>query len=90
MITTILNGNNIAIESGNITVFNYDAATREYLDNSKEFLVIGVRVPAHSCVEQPLTERQGYTICRSANLACWEYLSDYIGKISYGIKAIEQ
>ncbi|NRN29208.1 hypothetical protein [Photorhabdus heterorhabditis] len=57
MITTILDGNNIFIGPGNITVFNYDVVTGEYLDNSKKFLIIGIEIPVRSGVEWLLTER---------------------------------
>ena len=40
-----LNSNFIAIVAGDITVFNYDGETREYLSSSVEYLAVGVGIP---------------------------------------------
>lgn len=48
-----LNSEFIATVAGDITVYNYDGETREYLSSSVEFLAAGVGLPAHSCTDAP-------------------------------------
>ncbi|HCT1703108.1 TPA: tail fiber assembly protein, partial [Escherichia coli] len=45
-----LNSELIATEAGDITVFNYDGETREYISASTEYLAVGVGIPAYSCL----------------------------------------
>ncbi|MBS8952580.1 tail fiber assembly protein, partial [Escherichia coli] len=44
-----LNSELIATVAGDVTVFNYDSKTREYLSTSTEYLAVGVGIPACSC-----------------------------------------
>lgn len=46
----VLNNELIAIKAGDITVYNYDGETREYISTSTEYLAIGVGIPACSCL----------------------------------------
>lgn len=46
-----LNQDMIATMAGEITVFNYDGETREYLSSYVEYLAVGVGIPANSCVD---------------------------------------
>lgn len=78
-----LNDGLIATIAGNITVFNFDGETREYLSSSVEYLAVGVGVPANSCVEVPGEARAGYAICRTKDLTTWEYIPDHRGKTVY-------
>ena len=48
-----LNQDMIATVAGEITVFNYDGETREYLSSSVEYLPVGVGIPAKSCIDSP-------------------------------------
>ncbi|HDL6664829.1 TPA: tail fiber assembly protein [Escherichia coli] len=80
-----LNHELIATIAGNITVFNFDGETREYLSSSVEYLAVGVGVPANSCVEVPGEARAGYAICRTQDLTTWEYIPDHRGKTVYSI-----
>ncbi|ENZ2120822.1 tail fiber assembly protein, partial [Salmonella enterica] len=61
-----LNNELIATEAGDITVFNYDDETREYLSSSVEYLAVGVGIPASSCTDAPGEGREGFAICRTA------------------------
>ncbi|ELR4845795.1 tail fiber assembly protein, partial [Escherichia coli] len=45
-----LNSELIATAAGNITVYNYDCETREYISTSTEYLAVGVGIPACSCL----------------------------------------
>lgn len=81
MDNAVLNSELIATKAGNITVYNYDGETREYISTSNEFLAIGVGIPAYSCLDAPGTHKAGYAICRSMDLNSWEYVPDHRGEI---------
>ncbi|HBV2907627.1 tail fiber assembly protein [Citrobacter freundii] len=78
-----LNNEFIAVESGNITVFNFDIETREYLSSTIEFLAVGVGVPANSCIDMPGKSKKGLAICRTKDLNEWEYIADHRGESVY-------
>ena len=73
----------IATVAGDITVFNYDGETREYLSSSVEYLAVGVGVPANACTEAPGEAKAGSAICRTADLTAWEYVADHRGETVY-------
>ncbi|MCV5169194.1 tail fiber assembly protein, partial [Escherichia coli] len=73
----------IAVQEGNIIVYNYNSETREYISASTEFLAVGVGIPAYSCLDAPGTHKAGYAICRSADLNSWEYVPDHRGETVY-------
>ncbi|EEX2832668.1 tail fiber assembly protein [Escherichia coli] len=83
MNNAILNNELIAVQEGNIIVYNYNSETREYISASTEFLAVGVGIPAYSCLDEPGIHKAGYAICRSADLNSWEYVPDYRGEIVY-------
>ena len=83
MDNAVLNSELITTKAGNITVYNYDGETREYISASTEYLAVGVGIPAYSCLDAPGTSKAGYTICRSVDLKSWEYVSDHRGEIVY-------
>ncbi|EEV4193179.1 tail fiber assembly protein [Escherichia coli] len=85
----ILNSELIATKSGDITVYNYDSETQEYISASTEYLAIGVGIPAYSCLDAPGTYKVGYAICRSANFNSWEYVPDHRGEIIYSTETGE-
>lgn len=85
-----LNSENIAIMAGEITVFNYDGETGEYLSSSVEYLAEGVGIPALSCIDAPEESKEGFTICRTSDLSAWEYLADHRGKTVYSTKSGEK
>ncbi|HCJ9343518.1 TPA: tail fiber assembly protein, partial [Escherichia coli] len=49
----VLNSELIATKAGNVTVYNYDGETREYIATSTEYLAVGVGIPACSCLDAP-------------------------------------
>ncbi|HGU6099069.1 TPA: tail fiber assembly protein, partial [Escherichia coli] len=49
----ILNSGLVATKAGDITVYNYDGETREYISTSSEYLAVGVGIPAYSCLDAP-------------------------------------
>ena len=83
MDNAVLNSELIATKAGNITVYNYDGKTREYVSTSNEYLAIGVGIPAYSCLDEPGIHKAGYAICRSMDLNSWEYVPDHRGEIVY-------
>ena len=89
MYNAILNNKFIATKAGEITVYNYDSETREYISASTEYLAVGVGIPAYSCLDAPGTHKVGYAICRSADLNSWEYVPDHRGEIVYSTETGE-
>ncbi|EEW4499006.1 tail fiber assembly protein [Escherichia coli] len=89
MDNAVLNSEFIATKAGNITVYNYDGETREYISASTEYLAVGVGIPAYSCLDAPGTYKAGYTICRSVDLNSWEYVPDHRGEIIYSTETGE-
>lgn len=85
----VLNSELIATKAGNITVYNYDGETREYISASTEYLAVGVGIPAYSCLDAPGAYKAGYAICRSVNLNSWEYVPDHRGEIVYSTETGE-
>lgn len=70
----------IAIVAGEVTVYNYDGETREYLSATSEYLPVGVGLPANACTDEPLKARKGFAVCRSPMGDSWEYLPDHRGE----------
>ncbi|WP_273907515.1 tail fiber assembly protein [Enterobacter bugandensis] len=85
-----LNSELIAIVAGDITVFNYDVETREYLSSSVEFLPVGVGIPANSCVDAPGKIKKGFTVCRTADGQAWRDIVDHRGETVYSITTGEK
>ncbi|EAB9602730.1 tail fiber assembly protein [Escherichia coli] len=85
----ILNSELIATKAGDVTVYNYDGETREYISTSTEYLAVGVGIPACSCLDAPGIHKVGYAICRSVNLNSWEYVPDHRGEIVYSTETGE-
>lgn len=83
MAEAILDENMIATSAGDITVFNCDGDTREFLSSSVEYLAIGVGLPANSCIDAPGESKEGFAICRTADFTAWEYIADHRGETVY-------
>ena len=84
-----LNSELIATMAGEITVYNFDAMSREYISASTEYLAIGVGIPAYSCLDAPGAYKAGYAICRSADFNSWEYVPDHRSEIVYSTETGE-
>ncbi|MEI7099950.1 tail fiber assembly protein, partial [Klebsiella pneumoniae] len=85
----VLNSELITTKAGNITVYNFDAETKEYLSTSTEYLAVGDGIPAYSCLDAPGTHKAGYAICRTVDLNSWEYVPDHRGEIIYSTETGE-
>lgn len=83
MAKATLNKNGIATKAGEMTVYNYDSETREYLASSVEFLTVGVGIPANSCTDAPPDNKAGFAICRAASCDGWEYVTDHRSETVY-------
>ncbi|EBL2006179.1 tail fiber assembly protein [Salmonella enterica] len=83
MAKATLNKNGIATKAGEIIVYNFDLFSREYLAESVEFLAVGVGIPANSCTDAPVEEKDGFAVCRKASLDGWEYVADHRGETVY-------
>jgi len=83
MAKATLNKNGIAIKAGNVTVYNYDGETREFLSTSTEFLAVGIGIPANSCTDVPVEEKTGFAICRTTCFDGWDYVADHRGETVY-------
>ncbi|EPS8351908.1 tail fiber assembly protein [Escherichia coli] len=84
-----LNGEMIATIAGDITVFNYDGETHEYLSSSVEYLAVGVGLPANSCTDAPGEAKSGSAICRTEDFTAWEYVADHRGETVYSTETGE-
>ncbi|MGF6437991.1 tail fiber assembly protein [Kosakonia sp. 1610] len=83
MTTAILNENHLASQAGTVTVYNFDALSREYLGSTVEYLAVGVGIPANSALDEPLAAKAGFAVRRNAALDGWEYAPDYRGSEVY-------
>lgn len=83
MARATLNKNGIATKAGDMTVYNFDGETFEYLSASVEFLAVGVGIPANSCTDAPVEEKDGFAVCRKTSLDGWEYVADHRGETVY-------
>ncbi|QGG10952.1 tail fiber assembly protein [Enterobacter cancerogenus] len=83
MAKATLNKQGITTKAGDMTVYNYDGETREYLASSVEFLAVGVGIPANSCTDAPVEKKEGFAVCRAASLDGWEYVADHRGEMVY-------
>lgn len=83
MAKATLNKQGITTKAGDMTVYNYDGETREYLSTSVEFLAVGVGLPANSCTDAPGESKQGFAVCRTADFTAWEYVADHRGEVVY-------
>ncbi|ELU9742643.1 tail fiber assembly protein [Escherichia coli] len=83
MAKATLNKSGIATKAGDITVYNYNGETREYLASSVEILAVGVGIPANSCTDAPLDEKVSFAVCRAASFDGWEYVADHRGETVY-------
>lgn len=89
MVKAKMNGEQIATVAGDVSVFNYDGETREFLSSSVEYLPEGVGIPANSCMDAPCEGIEGFAICRTADFTAWEYVADHRGETVYSTETGE-
>ncbi|MDY4385078.1 tail fiber assembly protein [Pectobacterium aroidearum] len=78
-----LNEHGLAIQSGWITVYHVNSATREYQSASYEYVMQGVGLPADSYADEPELPPVGIALRRSADGQSWEQVPDYRGQTVY-------
>ncbi len=81
--TDLLDEDLLAINSGEIIVYNFDCISREYLSSTTETIAVGVGLPANSCIDAPLDKKDGVVVFRTKNLLAWEYIFYHRGEIDY-------
>lgn len=84
-----LDENGFATEAGFITIYNYNGETMEFTSASLEYLPVGVGVPGNSCVDAPISKKDGFAVCRTADLTGWEYVADHRGEIVFSTETGE-
>ncbi|ECB1461893.1 tail fiber assembly protein, partial [Salmonella enterica subsp. enterica serovar Poona] len=47
-------------------------------------------IPANSCVDAPGEKKEGFAICRTADLSSWEYITDHRGQTVYSTETRQQ
>lgn len=90
MNNAVLNSDLISTKAGDITVYNYDVVTREYISDSNEYLAVGVGIPSHSCIDAPGDSKSGFAICRTVDFLGWEYVADHRGTKVYDITTAQE
>ncbi|GKW40684.1 tail protein [Pectobacterium carotovorum subsp. carotovorum] len=78
-----LNEHGLAINTGWITVYHVNSATREYQSASYEYVMQGVGLPADSYADEPQLPPAGKALRRSADGTSWEQVPDYRGQMVY-------
>ncbi|MDY4332932.1 tail fiber assembly protein [Pectobacterium brasiliense] len=78
-----LNEHGLAINTGWITVYHVNPATREYQSASYEYVMQGVGLPADSYADEPQLPPAGQALRRSADGKAWEVVPDYRGQNVY-------
>ncbi|ASY77836.1 tail fiber assembly protein [Pectobacterium polaris] len=78
-----LNERGLAINTGWITVYHVNPATREYQSASYEYVMQGVGLPADSYADEPELPPVGQALRRSADGKAWEQVPDYRGRTVY-------
>ncbi|MCU1788626.1 tail fiber assembly protein [Pectobacterium polaris] len=78
-----LNEHGLAINTGWITVYHVNPATREYQSASYEYVMQGVGLPADSYADEPQLPPVGQALRRSADGKAWEQVPDYRGRTVY-------
>ncbi|MFJ5421652.1 tail fiber assembly protein [Pectobacterium parvum] len=78
-----LDDNGLAINTGWITVYHVNPATREYQSASYEYVMQGVGLPADSYADAPQLPPVGQALRRSADGTSWEQVPDYRGQMVY-------
>lgn len=90
MVKAELNQDMIATVAGEITVYNYNGESCEYLSSSIEYLAVGVGIPTNSCIDAPGESKIGFAICRTADRSSWEYITDHRGQAVYNTEKMQQ
>ncbi|SLM63447.1 MULTISPECIES: tail fiber assembly protein [Dickeya] len=81
--TTELNEQGLSTHAGYFQVYHIDPQTREYIGSSREYLMEGVGIPAHSFADAPPDATPEQAIVRSQDGLGWDSVVDYRGRTAY-------
>ncbi|MCG8709294.1 tail fiber assembly protein [Brenneria sp. 4F2] len=81
--TAELNEDGLSMNAGWVTVYHVHPETREYMNGSYEYLMVGVGLPADSYSDEPEVPAAGLALRRSADGQSWEHVPDHRGKRAY-------
>ncbi|MGM3175048.1 tail fiber assembly protein [Dickeya lacustris] len=81
--TTELNEQGLSTHAGYFQVYHIDPQTREYIGSSREYLMDGVGIPAHSFADAPSDAAPEQAIVRSQDGLSWSTMVDYRGRTAY-------
>uniref|UniRef100_A0A7M2QM89 Tail fiber assembly protein n=1 Tax=feces metagenome TaxID=1861841 RepID=A0A7M2QM89_9ZZZZ len=85
-IEAVLNESGITISAGVKTIYNFRAETGEFTGSNKEFLPIGVGIPACSTlIPNPICE-PGHVAIYDVGLQVWLVEEDHRGEVAYSIE----
>ncbi|MGL4860499.1 MAG: tail fiber assembly protein [Enterobacteriaceae bacterium] len=68
---------------GWVTVHYTELRYREYTGSRREYIPVGVTLPAGGYIDAPQAPEPGIAICRSHDAKAWEYLPDHRGKTAW-------
>lgn len=79
-----LNNSGLANTAGTITIYNYAAESGEYINESKEYLLRGVGLPANATdIAPPAVQKHSVAVFREGE---WFIIADHRGEIVYAIE----
>lgn len=78
---SIFNNNGIAIQEGEVTIYNFDPVTLEFRGESIDFVPEGMSIVANATLIQPNEGKDGFT--QIFNHTKWIYIEDFRGTEVY-------
>lgn len=77
------NAQGLSLSAGYITVYHIDPQSREYIGSTREYLMEGIGIPAHSFLDAPPQTQPQQAILRRSDASGWDSVADYRGQTAY-------
>lgn len=77
------NEQGLSLSAGYITVYHIDPQSREYIGSTREYLMEGIGIPAHSFLDAPPQAQPQQAILRRSDASGWDSVADYRGQTAY-------
>ncbi|WP_348650841.1 hypothetical protein [Dickeya dadantii] len=77
------NAQGLSLSAGYITVYHIDPQSREYIGSTREYLMEGIGIPAHSFLDAPPQTQPQQAILRRSDASGWDSVADYRGQTTY-------